>query len=246
MRPALVMVHGFPLDRTMWDGQAPLEAEVDLLRVDLPGFGGAPAPALPSMESYAEAVVAAMDGSGLKRAALCGLSMGGYVLFELRRRYPERISALILADTRAEPDSDEGRRARKQGIQLVREGRRQELLDGFLPKLLTPASLTDPTITGKIRAMGSRISDEGLIAALQAMHDRPDSTPTLATIRVPTLIVVGAHDAVTPLAAATAMQAGIADSRLQEIQGAGHLPPLERPEAFNAAVLELLSGLTAG
>ena len=243
MSSALVMVHGFPLDQNMWDAQTALERELRLVRLDLPGFGGTPAPAADGIEGYAEAVVAAMDRAGLARAALCGLSMGGYILFELCRRHPEQISALILADTRAEPDTEEGRAARRQGIQLVRAGRREELLDGYLPKLLAPASFADPELAGKVRAMSQRAVDDGIIAALQAMHDRPDSTATLATVRVPTLIIVGTQDVLTPPAAARVMQAGIAGSRLRELDGSGHLTPMERPGPFNAAVLEFMRGL---
>lgn len=244
--PALVMVHGFPLDQTLWDGQSALEGKLRLVRFDLPGFGGSTATAGPaSMGSYAEAVVAVMDKVGLRRAALCGLSMGGYLLFELWRRHPERVSALVLCDTRAEADTEEGRAARREGMRMVREGRRQQLLHGYLPRLLAPSSLADERIVARVQAMSDRASDEGIAAALQAMHDRPDSIPTLGSIRVPTLILVGSEDLLTPPAAARVMQAGIPGSQLQVIEGAGHLSPLERPEAFNAALAGFASVLKA-
>jgi pimeloyl-ACP methyl ester carboxylesterase len=234
----LLLIHGFPLDLTMWTDQAALAAELRLIRFDLPGFGaGPPAERFDqSMAGYADAACAALDQVGVKRAAACGLSMGGYILFELWRRHPERISALVFADTRAEADTPEGRQARLDGIAKLRGGRRQELLEGYLPKLLAPASLARPAIVERVRAMSSAASDAGIVAALQAMHDRPDSTPVLATIRVPTLIVVGAEDALTPPAMARVIHRGVAGSKLVEIPGAGHLAPLENPEAFNRAL----------
>lgn len=244
-RPPLVFIHGFPLDQTLFADQAELSETARLLRFDLPGFGTAAASRIerPGMAGYVDAVCAAMDRAGLGRAVLCGLSMGGYILFELCRRCPERALALVLCDTRAEADPPEGKQARLDGIGKVRGGRRGELLDAYLPKLLAPASLGRAELTTRVRAMGEAASDAGIVDALQAMHDRPDSTPTLAAIRVPTLILVGEHDAVTPVAAARAMQAGIRGSELRVIAGAGHLTPIESPAAFNAALRELLTSL---
>lgn len=192
------------------------------------------------MTFYAEAVREELDRAGLKRATLCGLSMGGYVLFEFYRRYPARVASLILCDTRAEADTTEGRQARLDAIALIREGRRQEYLEGFIPKLLGPAALQSPSLLDHVRTMAARATDEGLIAALQAMLDRPDSTPTLGAIQVPTLIVVGADDKLTPPVVAQTMHQRIHGSQLTEIPQAGHLTPLEGAAAFNAALQRFL------
>jgi 3-oxoadipate enol-lactonase len=241
-KPALVLVHGFPLDRALWRAQAALRDVARVISFDLPGFGEAPpAEGSPGMGGYADAIIGVLDAARLERATVCGLSMGGYVLFELWRRHPERVERLVLCDTRAEADSPEGKQARLAGIGQVRRGQRAALLDGFPPKLLASGSLGKPQIVEEVRAMGRRSSDAGLIAALQALHDRPDSTLTLRTIRVPTMVVVGAEDTLTPLAAARVMRDGIVGSALVEIPGAGHLSPLENPEAFNAVLRGFLA-----
>lgn len=241
-RLPLVFVHGFPLDRTLFADQEELSDVARLLSFDLPGFGAAAnLPPVAGMAGYVDAVTAALDAARIERAVLCGLSMGGYILFELWRRCPERAAALILCDTRAEADPPEGKRARLEGIAKVRAGERAELIAGYLPKLLGPASLQREEVMARVRAMSAAASDQGIVAALQAMHDRPDSTLTLASIRVPTLILVGEEDSLTPPAAARAIQAGIAGSELQEIPGAGHLTTIENPSAVNAALRGFLA-----
>jgi pimeloyl-ACP methyl ester carboxylesterase len=234
--PPLVLVHGFPLDRSMWREQAALRDVARVIGFDLPGFGGAPPDLSSSMATYADAVVAVLDAARLERATVCGLSMGGYVLFELWRRHPQRVDRLVFCDTRADADPPASKQARLAAIEQVRRGQRADLLDGFPPKLLAATSLARPHIVEAVRTMGRRASDAGLIAALQALHDRPDSTPTLRTVRVPTLVVVGAEDILTPPAVAHVIRDGIAGSRLVEIPDAGHLSPLENPGAFNAAL----------
>jgi pimeloyl-ACP methyl ester carboxylesterase len=240
--PPLLLVHGFPLDRSLWKEQVALREVARVISFDLPGFGEAPPPeGPPSMAAYADAVVAILDAARLERAALCGLSMGGYVLFELWRRHPERVDRLVFCDTRADADPPAGKQARLAAIEQVRLGRRANLLDGLAPRLLAATSLAKPHIVEVVRMMGRRSSDAGLIAALRALHDRPDSTPTLRTVRAPTLVVVGAQDALTPPAVARVIHEGIAGSALVEIPDAGHLSPLENPGAFNAALREFLS-----
>ncbi len=240
---AVVMIHGFPLDSSLWDEQLALLARgLRLIRFDLPGFGGQPAPeGRGSMGLYAEAVREVLDRAGLERATLCGLSMGGYISFEVLRRFPERVERLVLCDTRAEPDGAEAKAARQLGLRQLASGQRRELLEGYLPKLLSAASYQRAEVVERVRAMNARASDAGIAAALQAMHDRPDSTPLLAGIRAPTLIVVGAEDALTPPSAARAMQQAIPGSRLAEIPGAGHLTPIENPTAFNEALAAFLA-----
>lgn len=235
----LILVHGFPLDRTIWRGQGPLAHHLHLVTLDLPGFGDTPAsPAPQGLGRYTEVVLEVMDRVGLRRATLCGLSMGGYVLLDLWRRAPERVARLVLCDTRAEGDSAEARGARDQGIALVREGRREQLFDRMLPGLLTAASCAEPTVGNHVREMMKRASDQGLIDALQAMKGRPDSTSDLSTISVPTLVLVGAEDSLTPPAAARRLQSAIPGAALVEIPDAAHLSPLENPEAFNRALLD--------
>jgi pimeloyl-ACP methyl ester carboxylesterase len=237
----VIFVHGFPLDSRMWQGQSVLREKARLIRLDLPGFGDTPPTGSPaSMATYSRAVASVMEAAGLDRAVLCGLSMGGYVLFDFWRRFADRVAGLVLCDTRAEEDTGEGRRKRLESTRLVRQGQRDEVTEGMLPKLLTPESRQRREVLQLVRSMNRRCSDEGLVAALQAMHDRPDSQPTLETIRVPTLVMVGTQDELTPPETARHMSRRIGGSNLVQIPHAAHLSPLENPEAFNAALLELL------
>lgn len=247
----VVLVHGFPLDRALWRGQSSLARHLRLVSFDLPGFGEAePPPTDVGLQGYSAAVVALLDALEIETATLCGLSMGGYVLFDLWRRAPHRIRRLVLCDTRAEADSDDARRGRQEAVALVQEGRRAEVLDGMLDRLLGPAA-RGTWIQDHTRSMMQRASDEGIIGALRAMMERPDSTPDLAGIAVPTLVMVGERDVLTPPADAAEMQRQIPNSRLVEVPGAGHLSPLENPEAFNRALLDFVlpeqqTGSTAG
>jgi pimeloyl-ACP methyl ester carboxylesterase len=168
--------------------------------------------------------------------------MGGYILFEIWRRAPERVGALILCDTKAEADSPEARAGREASIELVRGGRRAELTRGMLPRLLARSSRSGPEPVGLVTEMMQDASEAGIIAALEALRDRPDARPTLETIRVPTLILVGAEDEMTPPSLARAMGAAIPGSEVVEIPHAGHLAPLENPEAINQAVQSFLAG----
>lgn len=237
----LVLVHGFPLDRRMWPMREELAQGRTVLAPSLPGFGGTAAAARPgSMGLYAEFILAQADRDEIGQAVFCGLSMGGYVLFELLRRAPQRVAGLVLCDTRAEADPPEARSAREAAMALVDAGRRAELLGGFLPRLAAPAALADPGFRGLLESMGEAASDEGLIAALEALRDRPDSRPLLPSIQVPVLVVVGEEDGVTPPTLAESMHRAIPGSRLEIIPGAGHLVPMERPAAFTGALISFL------
>lgn len=239
--PPLVLVHAFPLDSGMFQGQHPLAGELRLVTLDLPGFGGsAPAAGDGSIGALAGAVFQAMDQVGLDQAAVCGVSIGGYITLEMWRRQPERLSALLLCDTRPEEDGEDVMAARGSTIRLVRLGRWDEVLDGLLPRLLAPASLARPELAAAARGMATRATDPGVIFAQQAMASRPDSVSMLAEISVPTLVLVGEEDGLTPPAVAREMAARIPGAQLEVLPGAGHLSPLEAPEQFNRAVRRFL------
>jgi 3-oxoadipate enol-lactonase len=237
----LVLVHGFPLDHRMWPMREDLARGRTVLAPSLPGFGGTAAPARPgSMGVYVDFILAETGRRGIGQAVFCGLSMGGYVLFELLRRAPERVAGLVLCDTRAEADPVEARSARESAIALVEAGRRAEFLGGFSLRLAAPAALADPVFRGLLESMGEAVSDEGLAAALEALRDRPDSRPLLPDVRVPALVLVGEEDGLTPPALAESMHRAIPGSRLEVISGAGHLVPMERPAAFTDALERFL------
>lgn len=241
----LVFVHGFPLDHAMWHHQF---AGIDGWRCiapDLRGAGGSAAPADGySMASYAEDLRAVCDALGVAAAVWCGFSMGGYVLFELLRRHPGRVRGLILCDTKAEPDTVEGKRTREEHVALVGREGVGALADRLVPKLLGASTRGGaPEVTGRVRAMMVRQPSAGVVGALRAMRDRPDSTPLLGWIAVPTLVVCGAEDEISPPSAVRAMAGRIPGAGYAEVAGAGHLAPLEQPDRVTAALWEFLGRL---
>jgi len=240
---ALLLIHGFPLDHRMWAAQmAALSAQVHVIAPDLRGFGRSAATmsgAL-TMDQHADDLAALLDALGVERAIVGGLSMGGYVAFAFWRRHRQRVAALILADTRAEPDSPQARANRDAAAQKVRQAGVAALADEMLPRLLAPANLANPRVAERLRAMILAQPAETVIAALAGLRDRPDSRPTLPTIAVPTLVLVGEQDALTPPADAAALAAAIPGARLVAIPAAGHMSPMENPRAVNAALREFI------
>ncbi len=246
---AVLFVHGFPLDRMMWRHQLAGLARWRRIAPDLRGFGasgdGAPADgAGVALAQYADDAIAVLDALGEERAVVCGLSMGGYIAFEVLRRHAARVRALILMDTKAEPDDAAGRRARDEMADVaLREGA-AAIAARMLPRLLAEETTTSqPDTVAQVRTMIERGTPGGIAAALRAMRDRADSTGLLAEIVVPTLVLVGAEDRLTPPAVMRAMAAAIPEARFVEIPAAAHLAPLEQPLAVNRLVAEFLDGL---
>jgi YbgC/YbaW family acyl-CoA thioester hydrolase len=240
---AVLFIHGFPLDRSIWRHQLDTLTGLRRIAPDLRGTGQSDAPDLGySMSTYAEDLAALLDSLGEGRVVLCGLSLGGYVAFEFLRRWRERVSGLILMDTRPEPDSAEGRRARDALIGRVREQGAIAAAEAMLPRFFTPQ--VAPELIEQVRNIILRIPVPGLVGALSAMRERPDSTPLLETLAgIPTLILVGAEDVITPPAIAQGMAAAIPGARLMEIPGAGHLPCIEQPVPTTRAILKFLQSL---
>jgi 3-oxoadipate enol-lactonase len=241
----IVFVHAFPLDRSMWAPQVgALVRQGRCIAPDLRGFGTSP-PAPPySMDQYADDVAALLEALGARPAVVVGVSMGGYIAFALWRRHRAKVRALVLADTRAGADTDEGREKRRRLIEVARSrgsGTVAEMQIGSMVGETTRQRR--PEVVETVRAMMAAAPVEGIVGALEAMMARPDSTPTLATIAVPTLIVVGEEDTLTPPADAQAMHAQIRGSRLEVIAQAGHICNLERPAAFTHIVSEFVEGV---
>jgi pimeloyl-ACP methyl ester carboxylesterase len=240
--PAVVFLHGFPLDRTMWAGQTSAFAgQYRCLAVDTRGFGESADSPLHSMDRYADDVVAVLDAAGVQRATIAGLSMGGYIAFALWRRHSQRVRALVLADTKPGTDSADARDRRLELIDLARRAGPEAVAERQIVGILGKTTRgRRPDVVNMVSAIMSRARVDGIVGALEAMLERPDSAPLLPTISVPTLVVVGDEDVVTPLQEARAMHAAIAGSRLELLAGAGHLSNIERPAAFNAVVSEFL------
>jgi pimeloyl-ACP methyl ester carboxylesterase len=242
--PAVVFLHGYPHDRTLWASQlGALSVPSRTLACDLRGFGESGGRAT-SVADYASDVAAWLRSISIGQAVVVGLSMGGYVAFELWRSDPSLIRALVLCDTRAKPDDDAGRAKRDEQIALVQNRGTEVLADQLMAGMVGKTTRNQrPEVAERVHAMIERAPVAGITGALTALRDRPDSTPTLATIDVPTLIVVGDEDAITPPAEARAMHAAIPKSHVEVIQGAGHLSNLERPSAFNHVLGEFLATL---
>jgi len=244
---ALVLLHGFPFDRSMWRGQVEaFGGEFRVVAPDLLGSVETPHGEDVTMEAWAEDVAALLDELKLGRVVLGGLSMGGYVAFEFFRKFPERVRALVLADTRPQADTEEGRRTREENARRVLKEGMGPLVESMLPKLLAAGTRErGGEVLERVRAMMLGTSPEGAAAALRAMAVRRDQTDLLPSINVPTLIIVGSEDAITPPADAEALGAKIGDSRLVVVEGAGHLSNVEQPEEFNRALVEFLRALPA-
>ena len=234
--PPLLLLHAFPLGLVMWDAQASALADShQVIRFDCRGFGGSPpGDGLLTMERIADDAAGVLDRLGLPSAAVAGVSMGGYAALAMVRRHPDRIRALVLADTRAGADSPEAKANRAAQAEKVRRDGAAAIADAVLPKLLGDTSHRErPELVARVRRIIEANPRRGITDALAGLAARADSTPILREIRVPTLVVVGEEDAITPLADAETLQRGIAGSRLAVIPRAGHLSSLENPDEFN-------------
>jgi 3-oxoadipate enol-lactonase len=245
---SVVLLHGFPFNRSMWREQArELSDTCRVIAPDLRGQGETQlGDATLTMGEMAEDVAALLDELRVERVVLGALSMGGYVAFEFLRRFPRRVRALVLADTRPQADTDEARRTREENAQKVLREGMEPLTDSMLPKLLSANMRGDqPDVVERVRAMMLGTRPEGAAAALRAMAVRRDQTDLLPSVGVPTLIVVGSEDTITPPSDSEAMAANIAGARLVRIEGAAHLSNVERPAEFNRALVEFVGGLPA-
>jgi 3-oxoadipate enol-lactonase len=240
----VVLLHAFPVNGRMFEPQMEaLSEERRVVAPDYPGFGRSPrTPAQPDVRYYAEAVRRLLDRLGIERVVLGGVSMGGYVAFGCLRLFPERVSGLILANTRPEPDAEEVRENRKNMARRVAEEGVEVLIELQMERLLARDTLeNDAAVVEKVRAMILESSPNGVVAALGAMRDRPDSTPLLASIEVPTLVIGGEEDEISSPEVMEAMAEKIPNSRHVTLPRAGHLSNLEAPEGFNSALKEFLA-----
>ena len=240
--PALLLVHGFPLDRSLWAHQVATLAGWRRIAPDLRGLGATVAPDDDySIAAYADDLIGLLDRLRVSRAVVAGLSMGGYVAFELVRRYRDRVAGLILCDTRADADGPESRASRDALIAVAKEQGVGVVAERLLPRVLgRTTQLTQPHLVEQVREMMTRAPVAGVVGALRAMKERPDSTPLLPSIGVPTLVVVGQEDEMTPPALAKAMTNAIPSAAMTVIHGAGHLSPLEAPTAVSRVLAEFL------
>ena len=246
--PAVLFLHGFPHDHSLWAPQtAALQAQARCLAPDLRGFGASDAVGPYTMDVYADDAVCVLDHAGVERAVVVGLSMGGYVAFALWRRHRDRVRALVLADTRPGPDGDEALAKRRDMIQLARTKGSTAVAEAMMPGMVGKSTREkNAGLVDAIFQMMQNAPVDGIVGALEAMMARPDSAATLGTIDVPTLVLVGDEDTLTPTAEARAMHQLIRGSRLEVLTGAGHVANLEQPSAFNHVVSEFVEGVMLG
>lgn len=234
--PAIVLVHGYPLDGGMWSGVARVLADrFRVLKPDLPGRAENPLEAGGTMESYAdflEAIVAAAGGP----VGIAAFSMGGYAALALLRRKPEGLRALALVDSRAGADDAGGRAKRDEAIAAVRARGAAAAADAMIEKLLSAEARGRPDVLERVRRMIQRQTPETLVSDLTAMRDRADQSEMLSEIAIPTLVLAGERDEITPPGPAREMAAAIPGAEFLEIPAAGHLTPVEKPKAVAAAL----------
>lgn len=239
----LVFLHAFPLNQTMWDGQVTAFAgRRRVVTFDWRGFGASSAGGgISGMDVLADDLAGLLDELQIGRAAICGLSMGGYAAFAFARRRADRVEALILADTRPTPDTEEGKQGRRDAAELVRQSGPAAIAERMLPKLLGPTTRRDrPQVLSQVRAMIEANRPEGIAQASLGMAEREDATPLLGQLSCPTLVIVGNEDQLTPPSDSEKMSRLIPGARLAVIPGAGHLSNLEQPEVFNRHLAEFL------
>src|SRR5262245_11420058 len=242
---ALVFLHAFPFNRTMWEPQeAGLSTQCRVITIDLRGHGESDAPFWRySLDQYADDVKALLDHLGVTKAVFVGLSMGGYLMFALYRRYPELALGFVFADTRAEADKPEQRQWRFDLAERAGRIGSIAVVNDMLPKLLSPKRYArDPAFVERIRAIQADAPVQGIVGDLMAMAERPDSTGLLGSIHVPTLVIVGEDDMLTPPPDAERITMGIRGARLVTVPAAGHMSNMEQPAIFNRALEEFLSG----
>ncbi|GGS86659.1 alpha/beta fold hydrolase [Streptomyces chromofuscus] len=240
-RLPLVLLHGHPFDRTMWAPQIEaFAAERRVVAPDLRGYGASPVtPGITPLPLFARDVEALLDELGVASFVLAGLSMGGQIAMECCARFGDRVRGLVLADTFAAAETPDGRRARNaMADRLLREGMRgyaDEVLDTMV------APYASAGVRAHVHRMMTGTPPEGAAAALRGRAERPDYRDLLTRVTVPALVVVGADDTYTPVSDARSLHAALPDSALHVIERAAHMPNLERPQEFNAALAAFLS-----
>lgn len=244
----VVLLHGFPHDRTLWTAQrVALAPQARCIVPDIRGFGHSSTHGPYSMDQYADDVAALLDYLGIERAVVCGLSMGGYIAMAMWRRHPNRVKALVFCDTRAGTDTDDAKQRRDELAVMVKYGGTRVITDAQITGMVGATTRERrPEVMAALRAMMGRQSAAGVIGALQALRDRPDSRETLRSISVPSLVIVGEDDVLTPIKDARGIAEALPSAarvRLEIIAGAGHVPCLERPAATTHALSDFLATL---
>jgi pimeloyl-ACP methyl ester carboxylesterase len=247
----VVLLHGFPLDHTMWSAQIEaLAATHRVIAPDLRGFGQSSlGDADPdkgvTMEQYADDVAALLDAIGVRASVvLAGFSMGGYIAWQFVRKFQDRLRALIQVDTRAAADTDEARKNRLKMAENIHDWGSARVAEMMGPKLFSAGRFeANPAIVQELRQVVARTNPDAIACAQRGMASRPDMTSFMPSIRVPTLVIAGAEDALTPASDAREFAAKIPNSHYVEIADAGHMTTMENPQAVNDAMTKFVAAL---
>lgn len=239
----VILIHAYPLNKNMWTDQIEkLKGDFRVLALDIRGFGKSELRTPYTLENIVDDVIDLMNEKKIDKAIIAGLSMGGFVALRAIERNPERFQALILADTKSEPDSDESKLGRHIGLVKIEEDGVNKFTDSFIENALAQETMAKkPNVFIQASSIAKENKKEGVGAGLLALTSRTDTTAGLSKIKVPTLIIQGEFDTVIPMKAAVALNKKIKGSKLVVIPRVGHLSNLEDPEAFNRALIEFVT-----
>jgi len=239
--PTIIFIHGFPLNKTMWDNQVELlMTDFRVITYDIRGHGESDAGNDPfSLELLVSDLIGFMDVLEINKASICGLSMGGYIALNAIENYPDRFEAMVLCDTNCIADSQEVKEKRIAAVEsIIKEGVNKYAI-GSIPNLFAAKSIKlNLTAIDSVKNMILNTSELVLCSTLLALASRQETCSKLSNINIPVLILVGEHDILTPPAAAKSMHENISNSTFEVIEHAGHLSNLENPELFNHHLLK--------
>lgn len=244
----IIFLHGYPFDKTMWESQIDaLHPTHRLIACDIRGFGkSTDEESKLSIDMFGEDLNAFMDKLEIDKAIICGLSMGGFIALNAYQRFPDRFEALILCDTQCIADTPEVKKNRYEVIEEIGLDGVTKFNEGFIKSVFHQDSLKNQKeLVEKLRKVVFANSQTIITNGLKALAERSETCSTLSEITLPTLIICGREDEVTPLIESEKMNASITGSTLQVIEKAGHVSNLEQPEAFNTCLLDFLSALTS-
>lgn len=242
--PAIIFIHAFPFTRAMWREQVQaLKGKFRVITYDLRGFGESELGEVPiSVDLLADDLVALQEKLKIEKATWCGLSLGGYIALRAKEIHPQKVTRLVLADTRVEPDTDEGRIKRFQTVKLLFAKGVETFASGFVKNVVAPETLAEkPEILIELEGLVRKNSVRAISQALVGLAARTDTSMALKRDALPTLILVGANDQLTPVSSAEKMHRLAEGSKLVVLPKAGHLACIENPEGFNAALTRFLS-----
>ncbi len=241
---AVLFLHAFPLCSDMFSEQFKLlkENNIPYIALDYPGFGEEPPGRMkPDIENLTDYVVSKIDAFGVEKIVPVGVSMGGYIIFDMWKRYKDLIEGMVLVSTRAEADTQESRKARYELIEKIRIEGKEILINVMLENQTSPVTKENPKKMRKLRCMMERASEEGLVNTLKALAERPDNREILSSIDVPVLVIAGKDDdKITPPKVVKEIAEGIKGAEYKELENCAHLPPFENPKAFNKLLMSFL------